>query len=741
MLRLGMALTSPIPQDFYDARVHFSGRMLYQPERGEMWEEGYAAGTLTRIGDPERSVEAKTLIRFREPIRLRYGDHIEFDSELRRPQGKRNPGGFDYRFYLAQRQVFGVLYPDRGEAIALTRRGGFLLLRGIEALRRRVEGMVEQTHRKATEHALVLKGMLLGQRSALPQEVLDAFQDSGASHVLAVSGLHVGLIAGAIFLVLSWLRLTHKAACLLTIAAIILYACLVGFRASVLRASLMLILFLVAQLIDRDADLINLLAFAALVLLVVNPAQLWDVGFQLSFAAVGAIVYLAPRWEGFIRRLPPKTEEVFTDRTVAHWFHDAGRLGLRWLAIGFGVSLAAQVGTALFIASHFHRVYPIGLIANVFIVGLVGPIVSLTLGAVLLGMAWLPLAAPIAYINHLFMSFFLGVVRFFAGWPGAEIKTTPPTFGFIVLFAAICLGITHWRWTWERRKSAALIGLTAAAIFVWDAALRDRGNLLEVTFLDVGQGDAAFLRFPDGRTMLIDGGLYMGNYDSGERILNPFLLHEGVYAIDLLLLSHPDNDHGGGLAHILSEFRVDRVLGVPHRDLFPPTHRMLHAIVDEKGIPHELGYAGAVQLTSTAQLDLLHPFDEGSINLLDRDVNNDSLVLKVAYGKMSILFTGDIGEKVEIKLVESGCDLRATILKTPHHGSKTSSSARFLGAVRPQYAVFSLGERNRYGFPDETVVKRYRDVNCHILRTDQLGAIRLLTDGRRCWISAYAARG
>ena len=250
--------------------------------------------------------------------------------------------------------------------------------------------------------------------------------------------------------------------------------------------------------------------------------------------------------------------------------------------------------------------------------------------------------------------------------------------------------------------------------------------------------------------MLVDGGLNSSRieateagttrrvgYDHGERTLDPFLCYEGIFTLDLLLLSHPDNDHGGGFAHILGEFDVKRTLGIPHQDLSKSIHRILHEIVDAKGIPHELGYAGTVDLTSTARLELLHPFDAASTNLHDKDVNNDSLVLKLTYGDLRILFTGDIQRKTELRLIELGKDLRAEIVKVPHHGSKTSSSAEFLDAMRPQYAIFSLGQRNRYRFPAAEVLKRYRERECRVLRTDQLGAIRLQTDGRRCWVTHH----
>ncbi len=743
MLRLGIVMTSPIPSHFYSQELRFSGRTMYQPQRGELWEECYAVGIIQSVTATTQAVKAKILIRFREPIALHYGDTIEVEGILRQAKGKRNPGGFDYRAYLARRQIFGILYPSRDLEIKPIHQSGFPLLRWMERLRRRVESVTDKMYGDTRAHAQLLKGMLLGKRSGISDVTIGVFQNSGVLHILAVSGLHVGLIAAVCFFGFSLFHLPEKVTCFLTITAVIVYACLVGFRTSVLRASLMVILYLIGVIIDRDVDSFNLLAFVALVLLLINPAQLWDVGFQLTFAATGSIVYLLPKWNNFITHRLPILNSQTKNRT---------KIALKWLMTLFGVTLSAQVGATLIIAWHFYRAYPIGLIASPIVVQLAALIVPVGLISIILGMIWLPFAIPFVYANHLFLFMLLGIIEFFAKlW--SPIKMTRPSFGLIAVYIAGCLAVAHWRWAWERRRKAALIGLAVLAIWIWDMANRNRGNLLEITFLDVGQGDAAFVRFPDGKTMLIDSGInslridkskdgsvkWVG-FDSGERILDPFLCHEGIFKLDLLLLSHPDNDHGGGFAHILREFDVGRVLGVPHQNLRAKTHQVLHEIIDLKGIPHELGYAGPIDLTSTAQLELLHPFDEASTNLTDRDVNDDSLVLKLTYGTVNILFTGDIEQDAELRLIESRKDLKSEIIKVPHHGSRTSSTAEFLDAVRPRYAIFSLGERNRYGFPADAVIKRYRDRNCRVLRTDRLGAIRLRTDGRQCWIIPYAGR-
>ena len=649
-------LTSPIPDNFYGQNVSFSGETLYQPERGELWDACFVEGQIRPLESPERAVSAKLLVYFREPVALHYGDRLELRGTLRRPRGQRNPGCFDYRSYLARRQVFGALYPDREFEVAATGQSGIPLLRWTESVRRRIEKIIDSAYQNHPNHIEILKGMLLGKRRGIEEPTIVAFRNSGSLHILAVSGLHVGLIAGVFFLCFS--RLSTRAACALTILAVVLYAIVVGFRPSVFRASTMVVLFLFGSIIDRDTDRFNLLAIAAFILLLINPAQLWDVGFQLSFAAVASILFFMPKWQRFINdHLPDWTDQAGKRENVSHLRLAVGK-SIRWLLLAFGVTLIAQLGTVLFIANSFYRLYPLGLIAGPIVVGLAAPIVSLALISVILGAIWLPLATPLIYANHDIIFVLVRIVEFFGSQQWSVVKTAPPTFGWGVVFLASCMAIVYWRWVRLERKKAVLIALTVLAIWVWDAAWREDGNLLEVTFLDIGQGDAAFVKFPDGKTMLVDGGrnllfTYQGNhriepkndkdlkflaFDTGERILSPFLSYKGIRKIDLLLLSHPDNDHGGGLYYILHEFDVKRVLGVPHLDLPPTTHRVLHELIDEKGIPHELGYAGDIDLTPTAKLELLHPFDEASTNLTDRDINDDSLVLKLSYGEVDILF-------------------------------------------------------------------------------------------------------
>lgn len=759
MLRLEIATVPSIPHHFYDEPVSFIGKTTYQPERGEAWDACYATGKIQRLSDHIQTVKAKFLVRFQELQPLRYGKHIILTGVLRQPDSQRNPGGFDYRAYLARQNVSGIIYQQG--LLQIGRQSGFPPLRWIEALRLQTEQIIDDTYSgKQTPntnnsgmdtsttgedslHAKLIKGILLGKRSDLPSETLDIFRNSGTFHVLAVSGLHVGLIAffcyfGLTKFRIAAFRIPDKVICLLTILAVVVYASLVGFRPSVFRASLMAVLYLFAAIIDRDADLFNILAVAALVLLLLNPLHLWDVGFQLSFVAVASIVFFVPKMEKPLRNLWDSVEDVNPLIKLKN-------TAVKWLVLSYLVTFTAQLGTQLLIAFHFYRAYPLGIIVGPFAVGLVSLIVGVGMVSVCFGFIWLPLAKLLALLNHAIIFIFLKLIGIF-GQEWGIMKVTPPTFGLIIVYIAVCLGIAHWRYFYKQWKVASLIGLSVMAIWIWNSALHEEGRLLKVITLDVGQGDATVIRFPDRRTMLIDGGISRSyydekrqkqvDYDVGERIIEPYLDVHGIRELDLVMLTHPDLDHGGGLAYILQNYPIMRILGIPDMKLESQTHQRLRSIAMERDIPYSFPYAGEVMLTPSATLELMHPIDAESTDLMDNDKNDDSLVMKLSYGEVDILFTGDIEVTAENRLLKSQQDLKSEILKVPHHGSGTSSSGKFLDAVQPRYAIYSLGKGNQFQFPHADVIRRFQERNCVQLRTDQLGAIELKTDGTRCWFTS-----
>ena len=424
MLRLETASHSPIPVHFYDEPVSFSGVTAYQPERGKEWDACYAVGELQLLSDPSHRVTAKFLIRFQELVPLRYGKHITLTGVLQEPQGKRNPGGFDYKAHLARQNVVGII---DAKGLLIGEQDGFPPLQWIEAFRIDTERVINTIYTdpeiaihpiETSSHAQLITGILLGKRSDLPSETLEFFRNSGTFHVLSVSGLHVGLVAMFCYFGFSRFRLPEKALYLLTILAVLIYACLIGFRPSVFRAALMTILFLFAVIIDRDADLFNLLAFAALVLLLLNPQQLWDVGFQLSFVAVASIVFFVPKMEKPLRRLWEGTDaSPSSSRTILTKFRNTT---VKWLVLSYLVTLAAQIGTGPLIAYYFFRTYPMGIIVGPFAVGLVSLIVAVGMVSISVGFIWLPLAKLLALLNHALVSIFLVLIGMFGGGGGGR---------------------------------------------------------------------------------------------------------------------------------------------------------------------------------------------------------------------------------------------------------------------------------------------------------------------------------
>ena len=532
---------------------------------------------------------------------------------------------------------------------------------------------------------------------------------------------------------------------------VIVYANLVGYRPSVVRASIIIILYFIAKIIDRDADILNLLGFAALLILLFNHTSLWDAGFQLSFATTAAIVYLMSRWENLVSYLTyqwervrkstqPSASETQNSDVDADAIRDVAdknllrRIADKFVLLPLGVSVTAQVASQPIIAYHFNRIYTVAVLTNLVAVWLVWYIVCVAFVTIILGLIFPPLAIPFAYANKLAIFLLLKVVHFFAEVPNAVLNVPPPSWRFFITYTAVFFAIANVDWIRKRKKDALIIALAVISLCIWVTLPQSSGRLLEVTFLDVRQGDAAFVQFPDGTNMLIDGGPKRPGFDSGEHIVAPFLRHQGIRKIDTVILTHPENDHGGGLEYIFENFRVGKIIGIHHQDIPSATHRKLRVIAEKKRIEYQPGFAGTLA-NPKYELEILSPTK--STDFTDGYVNDDSIVLRLTYGRVTFLFTGDIEARAERSLLLANANIRADILKVPHHGSITSSSDAFLDAVNPAIAVISTSKRGKILFASETVLARYSERQTRVYRTDESGAIRIVTNGRKCWMEEY----
>lgn len=711
------SLAAPVPLEGWvvappDPRPA-EARDVADPERTRFVVE------VTRLRLAERWVAAAGQARLTvlgELPELSYGDEVRGTFRLRHPRRFENPGGFDYPTYLATQGIFlegwtrepvETLAASRGSALL----GWLFRLRAL--LLRRLD-----TAMPAAEAGL-LKATVLGDRSGLSAEMNQAFLDSGTYHILAISGLNVSLLAGALFGLFRLVRASPRVAALASALLVTLYAALAGGSASVVRAAVMADAYLLAVILDRRGELLNTLALSALGLLWWNPRLLFDVGFQLTYLATLGIILILPRCEAALARRPRP---------------------IRWTLESLVITLAATAMTLPILARAFNRVAPVGVLANLPIVPLSGLITGLgtAASAVLLvrpaGLPWLN------QVNGWLVDLLFATARWFAAWPGSTLKVYTPTPGMLLAYYGAVAGLLlRWppgaepsgrpgrrRWPLWLASSCALLLLAQVGLALHPPS---GGPRLRLTLLDVGQGEAIFLRLPGERRMLVDaGGLPGGRWDVGARVVAPFLLHEWVGRLDVLVLSHAQEDHIGGAPAILREFRVGEVWS-PDAPSQSTTFLWIQEYLRHRRIPHRIVSAGSPALRwGEATIQVLHPpagAGQGGRAGPDRPdrPNETSLVLRVGLGNQAVLLAGDIGREGEAALLRHGEAIRAQVLKVPHHGSRSSSGTAFIQAVRPELALVSAGFGNRFHHPDPEVVARYQAAGARLLRTDESGAI------------------
>jgi len=390
-------------------------------------------GEINLISDPSVSALGKVSIRsWDEIFPQKYGDVVEMEGKLSRPRLPRNPGVFDYRKYLIRRGIFATMTVNDASDVRTIGTGGSAVLRRIKGFRARIETIIDEIM-PSEKSASILKGITLGARQELSEETYQAFLRTGTSHILAVSGLHMGILAGWTFLLCNWirkrLRLKNKSIAYVPIVPpIIVYACMVGFRTSVVRASTLVILVIVTTILDRDRDLFNLLAIAALGILMYRPGAIWDAGFRLSFGCVASIAYLMPYWERWL-------DKIRSDKWYRRWLYRV----LQSIA----VSLSAQIGAMLIIAHSFGRVSLMSIPANLAVVPLVGLIIPVGFVSYLAGLIYLPLAIPLAWGNYTLISGLNWIISYFAKFQFTHVPVGGFSFWYIVAFS----GCYHvWLW-------------------------------------------------------------------------------------------------------------------------------------------------------------------------------------------------------------------------------------------------------------------------------------------------------
>ena len=639
-----------------------------------------------------------------EDLMVIEGDRVEAWAVLRLPHGFGTPGAYDAAAQARRDGIHAFGYVKSRRLVSKGGRGGVSVLRDVAARARQRARQAILTYVLPGPEQGLVRAMAIGDRTGVEPETAEAFRIAGTYHVLALSGTQVALVAGLVLWLVRWFEAPPVARALIVSSALVFYAVFVGGDVPVARATVMAIVVLAGRALDLDADLANLLGLAAILLLLFHPSWIGDVGFQLSFAATLGLLLLSPV---FAARLPR----------------------MKWrLEQALAASLAAQAALVPLLLVHFHRLAVAALLLNLAAVPLSGAVLLAGFAVVAASAGPAALASRVGDVAWICAHALLRSGEVVRLVPGLDVRhPTPPPWAIAVFLGGLLLLCAQGRF-----RSGAMTTAAGFAALLLAARPAPADGRLSLTALDVGQGDCLAVRSPRGRLWMVDaGGSLDSRFDIGEAVVGPYLWGQGWRRIEALVLTHAHPDHVGGAPFLLRAFDLRGTWEGP-----APRHDRGYAALDTAlqagGAARRTVFRGVQDDWDGVAVEVEGPRPPGRPPWTTR--NDDSLVLALRWGRVTFLLTGDIEAAGEDAL---GGGVPAEVMKVPHHGSRSSSTPRFVAAVSPRVALVSVGHGNRFGHPHPEVVDRYARAGVWLLRTDRDGTVTVSTDGERLFVRTF----
>ena len=639
---------------------------------------------------------------------LNIGNKVKISGNFDISNGKGNPGEFDFGKYLRSKGISGTISSNSSKNISIINYSKDNFQAFVFNARKYLDNKISELHSAQT--ASLIKGLLLADRSEISQETKTEFINSGVMHVLAVSGLHVGYIIVIFYFLFGRLNIYFRS--IMILSGLIIFMILTGLPSSVVRAVIMAGVMIITNLTNRFSNIFNSLALAAIIILFFVPSEIFNPGFQLSFVSVFSIGAIYPVFQSNINLLKIKSKVL---KKI---------LGL------IAISLSAQIGTLPFILIYFNKLSLAALIANIVVIPVIGLIVGIALFTIVLSIILPYLAALAALTNNIVCALLFkfihtaGELKYSFIWIRGFTLTDS-----IIFYSLILLLFFGYKYFNKIISKTIFISLIFADILMYcpiEERLNFPKNLLSVFMVDVGQGDSFLIRFPNGKTGLVDAGSATLFYDTGEKTITPLLEYFNIPKINFAFISHFDSDHYGGIVSLIKNDKIEKVF-ITDIDTSSVKEKLFIRFLDKKKVPYET-YTRKIFPVGNARIYFLND----SPKHIGKKVtsNNRSGLLKIVYGKTGILFTGDIDETGENYYTSRDKNIIASdILKISHHGSGKGSSEKFLNFVRPKISLISVGIKNRFGHPSAEVINRLKSINSKIYRTDLDGGIILITNG------------